>query len=119
MYFSKTVVVSSLVSLALAADHVPVTIMNLDPTFDVVCGGVTVAGRDIFNAVAWGMSLNQNNEQLKSSDSTAMRVQTRSSLLTVQQTTPTQAHTATPKASNGYQTSAIRPRTLLASTYLS
>lgn len=116
MYFSKTAIVSSLVSLALAADHVPVTIVNFDPDFDIKCGGVTVAGRDIYNAVAWGMSLNENDEQLTSSDSTMMRVQTRSFLLTVQQTTLTQATTATPRASTGFQMSAIRPRAMLAST---
>jgi len=74
MYFSKTAVLSSLVSLALAADHVPVTILNFDPDFDIKCGGVTVAGRDVYNAVAWGMSLNENDEQLTSSDGTAMHV---------------------------------------------
>lgn len=75
MHFSKTVVVSSLASLALAADHVPVTLENFDPDFDIKCDGVTVAGRDIYNAVAWGMSLNENDEQLTSSDGTAVRAQ--------------------------------------------
>jgi uncharacterized circularly permuted ATP-grasp superfamily protein len=69
----KTLAILSLLSLALAADHVPVTIVNLDPDFDIKCAGVKVAGRDIYNAVAWGMSLNENGEQLISSDSTVIR----------------------------------------------
>lgn len=75
MKFSQTAVVSFLASLALAADHVPVTIENFDPDFDIKCNGVKVAGRDIYNAVAWGMSLNENDEQLSSSDGTAIRAQ--------------------------------------------
>jgi hypothetical protein len=67
MYFSKTFAISFAFSLALAADHVPVTIENLDPGFNVVCGGTTVAGRDVYNSVAWGMSLNESDEQLKAS----------------------------------------------------
>lgn len=62
MYASKQFVASLLFSLAFAADHVPVTIQNLDPDFDVNCGSTTVAGRDIYNAVAWGMSLNADDQ---------------------------------------------------------
>jgi len=58
MYFSNTVIVSSIVSLVLSANHAPVIVVDFDLTFDVICGGVTVAGRDICNAVAWGISLN-------------------------------------------------------------
>jgi hypothetical protein len=77
MYFSKTVVVSSLVSLALAADHQPVTIEDFDPSYDVKCGSVTVKGRDIYNSIAWGMSLNQAGEGLVSSEGTATRISLR------------------------------------------
>jgi len=52
MYFSKTFAISCAFSLALAADHVPVTIENFDPDFDLKCGGTTIAGRDVYNAVA-------------------------------------------------------------------
>lgn len=62
MYGWKALAASFLCAAALAADHVPVTIENLDPTFDVICGSTTVVGRDIYNAVAWGMSLNDNDE---------------------------------------------------------
>ncbi|KAF2151635.1 hypothetical protein K461DRAFT_321835 [Myriangium duriaei CBS 260.36] len=65
MHASSTLAASLLFSLALAADHVPVTIKNFDPGFDVNCGSTTVVGRDIYNAVAWGMSLNENGETLK------------------------------------------------------
>lgn len=64
MYASKAFAATLLLSLALAAEHVPVTIENLDPTFDVKCGNTTVVGRDIYNAVAWGMSLNDNTQTL-------------------------------------------------------
>jgi hypothetical protein len=73
MHFSKTFAISCAFSLALAANHIPVTIENLDPGFDLVCGGTTVAGRDVFNAVAWGMSLNENNEQLDGTHGTMTR----------------------------------------------
>ena len=62
MYASKTFAASLLFSLALAADHVPVTIENLDSSFDVKCGTTTVSGQDIYNSVAWGMSLNENDQ---------------------------------------------------------
>lgn len=84
MYFSKTFAVSCAFSLALAADHVPVTIENFDPGFDLICGGTTVAGRDVYNAVAWGMSLNENDEQLTSSDGTITHSWAWSILLTAQ-----------------------------------
>lgn len=117
MHFSKTGIVASFVSLALAANHIPVTIENLDPDFDIKCNGVTVTGRDVYNSVAWGMSLNLNNEQLESSTkSTAMHVQTHFFLLTVQQNIVTPATTATLISWNGYQRSAIRTREQLAST---
>jgi hypothetical protein len=64
MYGITALAATLLYSLALAADHVPVTIENLDPSFDVNCGSTTVAGRDIYNAVAWGMSLNDNDETI-------------------------------------------------------
>ena len=72
MHSFKTIVLSSFLSLAFAAklaDHVPVTIENLDSTFDVKCGSTTVKGTDIYNAIAYGMSLNENDEQNTSSDS--------------------------------------------------
>jgi hypothetical protein len=52
MHFSETLVVSSLVSLALAVGHVPVTIDGLDAEYDIKCGSVTVKGRDVYNSVA-------------------------------------------------------------------
>jgi hypothetical protein len=52
MYFSETLVVSSLVSLTLATSHVPVTIDGLDAEYDIKCGSVTVKGRDVYNSVA-------------------------------------------------------------------
>ena len=63
-----TIVLAICATLALAADHVPVTIENFDPDFDTNCGKVTVSGRDTYNAIAWAMSLNQNGETLTSSD---------------------------------------------------
>lgn len=58
----KAVAVFSLFALTFAADHVPVTIENQDPSFDVNCGKTAISGRDIYNAAAWGMSLNQSSE---------------------------------------------------------
>jgi hypothetical protein len=70
MHFSKTFAIPCAFSLALAADHVPVTIENFDRTFNLKCGGKTVSGGDVYNAVAYGMSLNEVGEQLTSSDGT-------------------------------------------------
>jgi hypothetical protein len=83
MQSSKTVAVFSLVSLALATERRPVTIENLDPDFDVICAGVHVAGRDIYNAVKWGMDLNDDDNHLESTDRRAIHVPVRCHSLTI------------------------------------
>ncbi|KAF2765294.1 hypothetical protein EJ03DRAFT_211078 [Teratosphaeria nubilosa] len=71
MFASKTLAASLLLSLALAADHVPVTIENLNADFNVNCGKTTVKGTDIYNAIAWGMSLNDDEQTYTSTDGNA------------------------------------------------
>ncbi|KAF2722596.1 hypothetical protein K431DRAFT_345367 [Polychaeton citri CBS 116435] len=69
-YAMKTFATSLLVSLAVAANHSPVTIKNFDSSFDVKCGKTKVAGTDIRNAISWAVNLSNNGEtrQGKSAD---------------------------------------------------
>jgi hypothetical protein len=71
MHSFKALATILLSSFALAAEHIPVTIENLDPDYDLKCGKTTVKGRDVYNAVAYAVSFNQQGETVTGTQGSA------------------------------------------------